>query len=112
MKARVKTTGEIIDVTFNKDALNKGYPSYKTSGGTYYYPEQLVWIDSIDSIEPDYWEKLKHQAAISAMQGLLSSSAYFEMHLGLNFYALVPSDAVRYATNLINELKEESQCEK
>lgn len=103
MKARVKGTTEIIDVTFDGKALNEGYPPYKAGGGIYYYSEQLVWVDNIDSGEPDYWDKLKHQYAGMAMQGLLGSNNPYN-GLAPNQIA---SNSYRYATALVNRLKED-----
>ena len=51
--------------------------------------------------EPDYWEKLKHQYAGMAMQGILAN------------YGVEPlpddaaNDAREYATALVEKLKEE-----
>ena len=54
MKARVKATGEIVNVTHI---------------GTKYYLYDLNNVEIID--EPDYWDKLHHQAAISAMSAFV-----------------------------------------
>lgn len=111
MKARVKGTTSIIDVTFDKDALNAGYPPYKAGGGIYYYPEQLVWIDNIDSAEPDYWEKLKHQYAGMALQGILSNKELFNTITDgawpPNKYVYIAERCDKYATALVNRLKED-----
>lgn len=105
MKARVKATGEIVDVS--------------RLGDKYIMTDHLHIIafnrDELDfeiTNEPDYWEKLKHQAVISAMQGLLSNSAYLENFVkysveGDNFVRVVSTNAIDYATALINKLKEE-----
>lgn len=105
MKARVKGTTSIIDVTFDKDALNEGYPPYKAGGGIYYYPEQLVWIDNIDSAEPDYWDKLKHQYAGMAMQQMVN-----RVNQGYEYvYEETAIVALNFATALVNKLKEEEK---
>ena len=104
MKARVKGTTAIIDVTFDKDALNAGYPPYKAGGGIYYYPEQLVWIDDVDGVEPDYWEKLKHQYAGMAMQGILSNN---ELYRVICKSCNLETAIMERATALVNKLKEE-----
>lgn len=107
MKARVKGTTAIIDVTFDVQALNEGYPPYKAGGGVYYYPEQLIWIDITDNAEPDYWEKLKHQYAGMAMQGILANPETVAL-----YDVDVAATAIRIANITIEKLKEESQCEK
>lgn len=104
MKARVKGTTAIIDVDFNANALREGYPPYYAGGGIYYYPEQLVWIDNIDSTEPDYWEKLKHQYAGMAMQGILSNN---ELYRVICKSRNLETAIMEYATDLVNRLKEE-----
>lgn len=100
MKARVKGTTSIIDVTFDKDALNEGYPPYKAGGGIYYYPEQLVWIDNIDSTEPDYWEKLKHQYVGMAMHSLIIKDCSIKE---------IVETSSEIATALVNRVKEEEK---
>ena len=75
MKARVKGTTDIIEVEFNKDALNACYPPYyDKEHDMYYQPAQLVWVDNEENAETDYWTRLEHQAAIGiycAHKGLL-----------------------------------------
>ena len=53
-------------------------------------------------MEPDYWEKLRHQYAGMAMQGLLASK---EQEL-LNTQEFV-EDAIIYAAALVEKLKKE-----
>ena len=103
MKARVKATGEIVDVgiDYNQDA------DFITLNGQLYWQGELDFInlntkdmreetliDAINDIdnlrcmvedireavcaEPDYWEKLKHQYAGMAMQGMLSNHVFFK----------------------------------
>ena len=103
MKARVKGTTSIIDVTFDKDALNAGYPPYKAGGGIYYYPEQLVWVDNINSAETDYWEKLKHQYAGMFLAGMLANSEWEGTSERLS------QIAIEIAEMHINRIKEEEK---
>ena len=110
MKARVKGTTAIIDVTFDKNALNVGYPPYKAGGGIYYYPEQLVWIDDVDGAEPDYWEKLKHQYAGMAMQGILANCNHQLWERETNSEGIAKRSH-EIATTLVNKLKEEEICQ-
>ena len=73
MKARVKGTTDIIEVEFDKDALNACYPPYHDKEhDMYYQPEQLEWVDNEANAEPDYWTRLLHQYAGMAMQGLVT----------------------------------------
>ena len=64
MKARVKATGEIIDV------YNWGNPTYRATDGSL-YEKDVLDFDVEDENNPDYWEKLKHQYAGMAMNALL-----------------------------------------
>ena len=97
MKARVKETGEIIEVIFNS-------PYYDTAGGKErYYHYELDFQDTLD-----YWEKLKHQYAGMAMQGLVMNPKLCEIETSIS----IASTATTIASALIDKLKEESQCEK
>ena len=96
MKARVKATGEIIRVLQTR---NGDYEEFVTHN--LYCPDELVfdvtdkdaiynkgWADGWDEAvkseipkihprlkgsDPDYWEKLKHQYAGMAMQGMVKT---------------------------------------
>ena len=50
--------------------------------------------------EPDYWEKLKHQYAGMAMQGILAANATFTADDTAKW-------SIEYATALVQKLKEE-----
>ena len=50
--------------------------------------------------EPDYWEKLKHQAAIAAMQGFLAGGME-------DTYLRVAEFSIKQATALVEKLKAE-----
>lgn len=108
MKARVKGTADIIEVEFNKDALNACYPPYHDKEhNMYYQPEQLEWVDNEANAEPDYWTKLEHQYAGMAMQSILQTmpgvsdpDKYMKAAIGLS---------VRIATALVEKLKEENK---
>lgn len=80
------------------------------------YPHSITFnADELDfEFEPDYWEKLKHQAAITAMQGLLSNSLYLQHLMVTTIEDVSLADDVTrcaydYATTLINKLKEEEK---
>jgi hypothetical protein len=98
MKARVKATGE-IGIVANIDLLfgNKGYR---------YQSDEVEIIDSYADIDTakdsDYWEKLKHQYAGMAMQGLMSRET-------LDTPDSLISHAIHYATALVEKLKEKEE---
>lgn len=103
MKARVKGTNNIIDVEFDKDAFNEGYPPYREKEyNMFYQPEQLEWVDNEENAEPDYWTRLEHQYAGMAMQGLMSKE-YLD-----NPDSLV-SHAIHYTHALVEKLKEKEE---
>lgn len=66
MKARVKATGKIVTVESNFK-----YPyGFVSSNGNFYEAGQL---ELVVEESPDYWERLVHQYAGMAMQGILSN---------------------------------------
>ena len=94
MKARVRATGEIVQLS------DLEYDVY----GNNYLRKELEIID-----EPDYWEKLHHQAAISAMQGILSCDDIkldFTEHTEEVIDA-VANTATKLATAFVDKLKNE-----
>ena len=105
MKARVKATGEIwtfsqIDEITFKSAIN----------GHLYCAEELEFIEA-SKFSPDYWEKLKHQAAVSAMQGILSNQDYCRLLIDEDikgsFAEEVSRCASEFAHALVEKMKEE-----
>lgn len=107
MKARLKATGEIVTIT-GTDGI-----CLTDENGNYHLIRDLEGCEAM----PDYWEKLKHQYAGMAMQGLLSNSLYLQRLILTSIEDVSLADEVTmcaydYATTLINKLKEESQCEK
>ena len=89
MKARVKATGEIVKI------FDKGNGLFEASDGETYFPQGLRFIDD----EPDYWEKLHHQAAIAAMQGILSNDEL----LNDIFKGVYPTERPKYLANRIDD---------
>lgn len=67
MKARVKATGEIVEVfPYNKD----GFAYIHEDGETVYEAIEL----EVYEYDSDYWTRLEHQYAGMAMQGILSNA--------------------------------------
>lgn len=64
MKARIKATGEIVEVYFYG---KEGYDYVCNDKEECYERGELEILD-----EPDYWTRLEHQYAGMAMQGLMS----------------------------------------
>ena len=102
MKARVKATGDIIEISEDCSYL------YAENYDKSYNLNELEFLDvkekSLPKDEPDYWEKLKHQYAGMAMQGLLTNPKLCEIETSIS----IASTANTIASALINKLKEES----
>ena len=62
--------------------------------------------------EPDYWEKLRHQAAISAMQGIWNNPTLLEKLIERaedkeDVYLNIAEKSIACATAFVKKLKEE-----
>ena len=103
MKARVKATGEIVEVAYlSEDKYGNRYYNVTTDTRTYRETELEMMSDKGDYFYTyDYWERLKHQYAGMAMQGILAN------------YGVEPlpddaaNDAREYAHALVEKMKEE-----
>ena len=122
MKARVKETGEIVEVedcgsVFRHGALFHGY---KGANGIKYLPDEIELQMDFDYWEachdeapehiPDYWTRLEHQYAGMAMQSLLNnnllSSVLFKTGTTHEDYINeVVNVADEYAKALITKMK-------
>ena len=96
MKARVKATGEIVNV------YNWGDPKFRADNGEVYDKCNLDF-DVEDKDNPDYWDKLLHQYAGMAMQGMIANILYYD-HPSQG----IVEDAIAFAHALVNKLKGES----
>ena len=122
MKARVKATGEIVEVreVTKYDSNYNPIVYYKTVDGFSHRKEQLDFKDltqgkadvkekSLHKDEPSYWDKLKHQYAGMAMQGILSCDDV-KLDFTENTDEVIDAiniASVKIAKALINKLKEE-----
>ena len=95
MKARVKATGEIVNV------YDWGDPKFRADNGEVYDRCNLDF-DVEDKDNPDYWEKLKHQYAGMAMQGFCINPDYRDKP-----WDRIAEDAIRAAAALVKKLKNE-----
>ena len=73
MKARVKATGEIVEVAYlSEDKYGNRYYNVTTDTRTYRETELEMMSDKGDYFYTyDYWENMKHQYAGMAMNALL-----------------------------------------
>ena len=108
MKARVKQTGEIVELHPYDEVYEKQKEPYKSKKHKICHLEGIEIFD-----EHDYWEKLKHQYAGMAMQGLISNSVFFkEVDHVTNGKPenLIAAFAINISTALVEKLKEKSKC--
>ena len=108
MKARVKATGEIVEVMYSHTLYDIIW--YITPRGACFSEEELDLIDTGESL--DYWTRLEHQYAGMAMQGILSSESIIQELDRQRFVnrGIVLSDmAINYAHALIQKLKEKEE---
>lgn len=97
MKARVKATGEIVEV--NRPYVNPFSTDICCDAKENNYPYLLDELDFDFVNEPDYWGRLKHQYAGMAMQASIVAT-------DLTLWEVI-EDAVLYSTALVEKLKEE-----
>ena len=91
MKARIKATGEIVEVSPYWTEI------HTTNGGCY----EMTEVELMPDV-PDYWTRLEHQYAGMAMQGMITSN------LDLLSHEII-EDAVEYAHALVQKLKENEE---
>ena len=79
MKARVKSTGELLEVRHKDTGTEYSYVcDMQGECGTMWKESQLEFLDD----DPDYWTRLEHQYAGMAMHGILSNEIHTK-HLPL-----------------------------
>ena len=105
MKAKVKATGE-IGIVANIDLLfgNKGY---RYQSDEVEIIDSYAEVDTDNDTEPDYWERLKHQYAGQAMQGLMTILPNIGGIEGRTPKQEIVDMAIDVATALVEKLREE-----
>ena len=103
MKARVKATGEIVEVDLPFFSASKEIV-YERVGSVQVYTQDELDFDVQGENIIDYWEKLKHQYAGMAMQGLILTAS---KHMGTD--QEVAQWAKEYAHALVEELKKKEK---
>ena len=105
MKARVKSTRDIVDVIAIGDYINENgqiIGEYKDANGMSYNSYDLDFYIEEGVTIPDYWTRFEHQAGIAAMQGLLA-------HEGTEFRNYLPQEAKDIARALVEKYKKEER---
>nr|DAV31104.1 MAG TPA: hypothetical protein [Caudoviricetes sp.] len=93
MKARIKSTGEIVEV---EDLYDDGTALVN---GRYFKVSELDFFDNFETID---WEQRRYELAKSMMAAFLSNSC---SNVYMNTYENQAQEAVKYADVLIEELK-------
>ena len=102
---------EVIQVSSYINEFGTLVGEYKTADGIMYSSYELdFYIEDNNIIIPDYWDKLKHQYAGMAMQGILSNPeafgkivSYYEDDDMVN--KVIASKSLALATALVEKLK-------
>ena len=99
MKARIKTTKEIINIAdYARITLDEcdswGNPIEVK-------PEDIELIQEVS--EDEHWQDVRERAAIAAMQSLIREK--YEASNGYLFASSIAVDAVEYADELVKKLK-------
>ena len=109
MKARIKETGEIVEVIAISDYINENgqiIGEYKDGNGMLYTSYDLDFYIEEDITIPDYWTRLEHQYAGMAMQGFISASRGFNVEEDMYN---IPYYSELIATALVEKLKEKEE---
>lgn len=115
MKARVKSTGEIVEA--RRLCQSSQGPIWEAEGSEYYEYELDFDMKEPPTppYDPDYWTRLEHQYAGMAMQGILSNPKLFKAtaknaeEFGLIVPQTVAIDANCFAHALVQKLKEKEE---
>ena len=98
MKARIKKTGEIVNIAEYAKITLEQCDSY--GNPIEVKPEDVELIQ--EQKEDEHWQDVRERAAIVAMQGLLCAPSYKADRSKLN---MIAKDAISIADAFIKELK-------
>lgn len=111
MKARIKATGEIVKLAEYAKITLDMCDSY--GNPIELKPEEVELIpDNNGDTSITYWNQVRVQASIGAMQGMIANSSEID-YRGISVYKIdreeIAKRAVEYARALVEELKKEKQ---
>jgi hypothetical protein len=99
MKARVKATGEIVELHPYCEVYEKQKEPFKSK------KHKICHLEGIEIFEdPDYWTRLEHQYAGMAMQGILSNQDYCRLLVEENIKGSFAEDVSRCASGFAHAL--------
>lgn len=109
MKARVKATGEIVELHPYDEVFERQKEPFKSKIHKICHLEGIEIFD-----EPDYWTRLEHQYAGMAMQGILSNEIHTKHLLESSTSAEEARDTIvgasRYIAHaLVEKLKKKEE---
>lgn len=119
MKAKIRKTGEIVEIISYNSSTDRNYVSdyvsYIDSNGVKHNKELLNYYWDFEPIEDknideSHWQDVRERAAIAALQGILANSGLVRSvgTIPLNMaIADYTKTAVGYADELIKELRNE-----
>lgn len=98
MKAKVRNTGEVVDVKPCSEPLNVRLAFYETAEGRKFPMYALEFEQTID------WEQRRYEIAKSALQGQLNNQ-YGDTIVGRCEFQHAAETSVKFADALIAELQ-------
>lgn len=108
MKARVKSTGDIVDV--HRLCMSSQGDIWQKKSGKEYFAHELdfdVKEPPKPRYTPDYWTRLEHTYAGMAMQGLMSYVEQITPKKGRSFCDETVDISFKVAHALVERMKEE-----
>ena len=98
MKARIKATGEIVDIAEYSTIYAENHINC-------FYPNELDILNNSD----DYWTRLEHQYAGMAMQGLMSCIKQITPTMGRSYCDEIVGISASVAHALVEKYKKEER---
>ena len=109
MKARVKATGEIVELNPYDEVYEKQKEPFKSK------MHKICHLEGIEIFhDPDYWTRLEHQYAGMAMQSYVSNNVYLREIREMckepqEMRDLIADLSILLATTLIQKLKKKEE---
>ena len=109
MKARIKKTGEVLEVAEYAKVAMDVCDSYGTP--LEYGLDEIEIVEDVNRSPDIYWQQVTNQAAIGAMQVMLASgvpvSLRYQYTNEADNHKVIAHEAVLYARALVEELKKD-----
>lgn len=104
MKARVKATGNVVEVSLSHIIYDGGKKIiwYNTPQGASLTEDELEFFDTEENF--DYWTRLEHQYTGQFVQAMISSSNYIDVS-----EEAMADASLRISHALIQKLKEKEE---